>query len=140
MPRTIFPNIPVKDVQKTRAFWTELGFAFDERFCDENAVCMIVNDHASVMLLDEEFFKTFVNKDLTDTASHTEVILAISLESREEVDDLTDRALAAGAQSAKEPQDHGWMYQRSLEDLDGHLWELFHMDEAAFEEMTRSAQ
>ncbi len=139
MPRTIFPNIPVKDVQRTRAFWTELGFDFDERFCDDNAVCMIVNDHASVMLLNEEFFKTFTHKDVTDTASHAEVILAISLESRPEVDELADRALVAGARAAKEPQDHGFMYQRSLEDLDGHLWELFHMDEAAFEEMAGSA-
>ena len=140
MPRTIFPNVAVKDVQKSRAFWAQLGFAFDERFCDDNAVCMIVNDGASVMLLNEEFFKTFINKDLTDTASHTEVILAIALESREEVDELADKALAAGAQPTKAPQDHGFMYQRSLEDLDGHLWELFHMDEAAFEETTRSAQ
>lgn len=140
MPRTIFPNVPVKDVQRARAFWTDLGFAFDERFCDENAVCMIVNDGASVMLLDEEYFKTFVNDGLADTASHTEVILAVSLESREEVDELVDKALAAGAQPAKEPQDHGFMYGRSLEDLDGHLWELFHMDEAAFEEMARSGQ
>lgn len=140
MPRTIFPNVPVKDVHRTRLFWTELGFAFDERFSDENAVCMIVNDGASVMLLGEDFFKTFVSKDLTDTASHTEVILALSLETRREVDELADKALAAGAQAPKEPQDHGFMYTRSFEDLDGHLWELFHMDEAAFEEMARSAQ
>ncbi len=140
MPRTIFPNVPVKDVQKARLFWTELGFAFDERFSDENAVCMIVNDGASVMLLGEDFFKTFVSKDLTNTASHTEVILAVSLETRPEVDELADKALSAGARAAKEPRDHGFMYTRSFEDPDGHLWELFHMDEAALEEMSRSAE
>jgi len=131
--RKIFVNLPVKDLAKTVEFFAQLGFEFDPKFTDDNATCMIVNDDAAVMLLVEDFFKGFVKKDLADTTTHTEVINALSAESRERVDELVDQAFAAGAQPASDPMDEGFMYSRSFQDLDGHLWEILYMDPSALE-------
>jgi predicted lactoylglutathione lyase len=133
MSRKMFVNLPVEDLDRTVDFFTKLGFSFDPRFTDENATCMLVGEDAYVMLLVQPFFKGFTKKELVDTSTHTEAIVALSAESREEVDDLADKALAAGGAPANDPQDHGFMYERSFHDPDGHLWGVFWMDPAALE-------
>jgi len=127
----LFVNLPVKDLNKTVKFFTKLGFTFNPQFTDENATCMIVGKDVFVMLLVEKFFKTFTKKEISDTTKNTEAIVALSAQSREEVDQMMDKVLGAGGREARDPQDHGWMYGRSFEDINGHLWEIFYMDETA---------
>ena len=131
MITNIFVNLPVKDLKKTVEFFTKLGFTFNPQFTDENATCMIVGKDIFVMLLVEKFFKTFTNKEISDTTKNTEAIVALSAQSREEVDRMMEKVLDAGGREARDPQDHGWMYGRSFEDINGHLWEIFYMDESA---------
>lgn len=128
MGRLTFINLPVADLDASVAFFTKLGFDFDEQFTDDSATMMIISEQASVMLLSHERFTQFTSKQVCDTATHTEVLLAISAEDRDAVDALVDDALAAGATTDREPQDHGFMYGRSFEDLDGHTWEVMWMD------------
>jgi len=132
MTRKLYVNLPVKDLDRSVAFFTGLGFAFDPKFTNENAAAMIVNDGTGVMLLRESFFKGFTPKAICDTAVAAEALLAISLESRAEVDDFVARALAAGATEEGEATDHGFMYERGFVDLDGHNWGPFWMDESQF--------
>jgi uncharacterized protein len=127
----IFVNLPVKDLNKTIEFFTKLGFKFNPQFTDENATCMIVGDDIFVMLLIEKFFKTFTKKEISDTSKNTEVIVALSVEGRENVDQMMNRAIEYGGKESREPQDHGWMYGRCFEDIDGHLWEIIYMDKSA---------
>ena len=131
MKTKIFVNLPVKDLNKTIDFFTKLGFKFNPQFTDENATCMIVGDDIFVMLLVEKFFKTFTKKEISDTSKNTEVIVALSVEGRENVDQMINKAIEYGGKESREPQDHGWMYGRSFEDIDGHLWEIIYMDESA---------
>lgn len=132
MPRNLYVNLPVKDLDRTVDFFAALGFAFNPKFTDENATCMIVNDATSVMLLVEPYFATFTRKAVADAKSVTETLLAISVDSRAEVDDFVGKALAKGATEYAEPKDYGFMYQRGIADLDGHQWEVFYMDESQF--------
>jgi uncharacterized protein len=127
----IFVNLPAKDLNKTIEFFTKLGFKFNPQFTDENATCMIVGEDIFVMLLVEKFFKTFTKKEICDTSKNTEVIVALSVEGREKVDQMINRAIEAGGRESREPQDHGWMYGRSFEDINGHIWEIIYMDESA---------
>jgi uncharacterized protein len=127
----IFINLPVKDLNNTIDFFTKLGFKFNPQFTDENATCMIVGEDIFVMLLVEKFFKTFTKKEICDTSKNTEVIVALSVESREKVDQMINKALESGGKESREPQDHGWMYGRSFEDINKHLWEIIYMDESA---------
>ena len=131
MITNIFVNLPVKDLNNTVEFFTKLGFTFNPQFTDENATCMIVGKDIFVMLLVEKFFKTFTKKEISDTTKNTEAIVALSAQSREEVDQMMEKVLGAGGREARDPQDHGWMYGRSFEDINGHLWEIFYMDESA---------
>jgi predicted lactoylglutathione lyase len=131
MTTKIFVNLPVKDLNQTIGFFTKLGFRFYPQFTDVNATCMIVNEDIFVMLLVEKFFKTFTKKEICDTTKNIEVIVALSTESREKVDQMINKAIAAGGMESREPQDHGWMYGRSFEDINGHLWEIIYMDESA---------
>lgn len=131
MSRMIFVNLPVQDLTKSVEFFASLGFEFNEQFTDENATCMVISEQACVMLLVTPFFSTFTTRDVADAATGTEVILAVSAQSREEVDTLVDRALALGGGVAKQPSDEGYMYGRSFYDLDGHAWEVMWMDAAA---------
>jgi uncharacterized protein len=133
MPRMLFPNLAVKDLARTKAFFSALGFSFNAQFTDDNAACMVVNDLTSVMLLAEPFFKGFTSRAICDTATHTEAFLAISLDSREAVTQMVETALANGGRAAQPPKDHGFMYQGSFYDPDGHHWEPFWMDEAHVE-------
>jgi predicted lactoylglutathione lyase len=124
-------NLPVKDLNKSIEFFTKLGFTFNPQFTDENATCMIVNENIFVMLLVEKFFKTFTKKEICDAAKDTEVIIAFSAESREKVDTIINKVIEAGGKEHRKPQDHGWMYGRSFEDINGHLWEVIYMDKNA---------
>ncbi len=129
MTTKIFLNLPVKDLNKTIEFFTKLGFSFDPQFTDENATCMIVGEDMFIMLLVEKFFKTFTKKEICDTAQNTEMMVALSAESREKVDQMINKVVEAGGTEYREPQDHGWMYERSFEDINGHIWEILYMDE-----------
>ncbi|NOU94308.1 glyoxalase/bleomycin resistance/extradiol dioxygenase family protein [Paenibacillus sp. LMG 31456] len=127
----IFVNLPVKDLNNTIDFFTKIGFEFNAQFTDENATCMVISEHIFVMLLVEEFFKTFTKKEIVDATKSTEAIVALSAESREKVDEIVNKALAAGGTPSNEPMDHGFMYSWSFQDIDGHLWEIIYMDESA---------
>jgi len=137
MPHQIFVNLPVKDLDKTIEFFTKLGFKFNPQFTDENATCMIIGENIFAMLLVEKFFKSFTRKDICDTSRSTEVINALSVDNRKQVDEMVKKALAAGATKHNEPKDYGFMYQWGFEDLDGHLWEVFHMDEKGMPEQKK---
>lgn len=127
----IFVNLPVKDLNKAMEFFSKVGFEFNPQFTDDKAACMVISEHIYAMLLVEGFFKTFTKKDIVDATKSTEVIVALSAESREQVDEIANRAIAAGGSASNDPVDHGFMYVRSFQDLDGHLWEVIYMDESA---------
>lgn len=124
----IFVNVPVSDLEKSKAFFSALGFSFNPQFTSEKAACMIVGDHMFAMLLTHEIFSTFTRKSIADATQSTEVLIGISASSREEVDRLADAALANGAERYSDPVDHGFMYQRAFADLDGHQWEVIWMN------------
>ena len=121
MVKQIFVNLPVKDLNKTIEFFTKLGFKFNPQFTDENATCMIIGENIFAMLLVEKFFKTFTPKNIADAKKSTEVLLALSVGSRNEVDDMINKAVKAGGKEPRKAQDHGWMYGRSIEDINGHI-------------------
>ena len=123
-------NLPVKSIEKSKAFFTKLGFKFNPQFTDENATCIIVGEDIFIMLLVEKFFKTFTKKEISDTSKNTEVIDALYVESREKVDHMMNKTMRAGGRDSRQPQDHGWVYGRGFEDIDGHLWEIIYMDES----------
>ncbi|UGY94893.1 VOC family protein [Streptomyces gobiensis] len=131
MPKKIFVNLPVKDLDRSIAFFTELGFSFDSQFTDENASCLVISDDIYAMLLVEPYFRTFTKKDIADATTSTEAILCLGVDSRQEVDELADKALAAGGQPAMDSNDQGFMYGRSFQDPDGHHWEVMYMDIAS---------
>lgn len=123
----IYVNLPVKNIQETKAFWTNLGFSVNEQISDERAVCIIMNDTISIMFLTEEFFETFSERPVPK-GDTTQVLVAIGLDSREEVDQVVNAAVANGATQHEEPQDHGWMYQNSFWDINGHGWNVIFAD------------
>jgi uncharacterized protein len=131
MSTQIFVNLPVTDLDKSVEFFTKLGYEFNQQFTDENATCMLVGENIFVMLLVEKYFKTFTPKEICDTSKCAEVLVALSFESRAEVDAMVAKAIAAGGTTYNEPKDHGFMYQHGFQDLDGHIWEIFFMDESA---------
>ncbi len=126
--RMVFPNLPVKDLQRSRDFFAALGFEFNEQFSDENAACLVLADNVFVMLLTEQRFRDFIKGDIADAHSATELLLGISAESREEVDELCDKALAAGGSEWTPALEQGPMYERTFQDPDGHVWAVIHMD------------
>jgi predicted lactoylglutathione lyase len=129
--RMMFVNLPVRHLERSKAFFGELGFEFDPRFTDDRAACMVVSDVGYVMLLQERFYRTFTNRELCDTTRQNEGLVALSCESRAEVDGLVRRALGAGGAPAMPPADHGFMYERSFYDPDGHHWAVLWMDPRA---------
>jgi uncharacterized protein len=131
MSRMIFVNLPVKDLARSMEFFRGLGFGFNEQFTNDQAAYMVVNDQAAVMLVTEPFFKTFSDKSIADTSTQIEVSNAISLGSRDEVDELGEKALATGGRPSKPVSDEGFMYSRSFQDPDGHLWDILWMDPSA---------
>ena len=129
MPKMIFVNLPVRDVQKSTDFYLSLGATKDERFSDETASCLVFSETIFVMALSHEKFSQFTPKDIADANRTTEVLLCLSCDSREEVDQTVERAVTAGGKADPGPkQDHGFMYGRSFEDLDGHIFEIMWMD------------
>jgi uncharacterized protein len=131
--RKIFVNLAVADLKRTKAFFSALGFDYNPKFTDDKAACMIISDDAYVMLLAEPFFKTFTTRQVCDTSRQTEVLIALSCDSRKKVDELARKAADAGGRDAMPPQDHGFMYGRSFYDPDGHHWEVIWMDPKAVE-------
>ena len=134
MSRLLFLNLPVSDLTASRSFFSELGFEFNEKFCDDKAACMVVSDQAYVMLLQRDRFAEFVTRPVAHAGEESALTVCISADNRSAVNALADAALAAGATSAKDPQDYGFMYQRSFHDLDGHLWEIAWMDPVTVEQ------
>ncbi len=110
------------------AFFTQLGYSFNEQFTDDKAACMVIEENIFAMLITEEYFKTFTNKPVADAQKGTEVIIALSADSREQVDELINMAIQAGGNCPMPAQDHGWMYGRAFTDIDGHMWETIWMD------------
>jgi predicted lactoylglutathione lyase len=129
MTRQIFVNLPIKNMERSQAFFKSLGFAFNPQFTNEQGACMVLSEnHSYVMLLVEPFFQTFTKKPIADATRSTEVLLCFSCESRAEVDAMVKKALAAGGTAPNPPQDHGFMYSHGFTDLDGHVWEVMWMD------------
>lgn len=131
MARKIFVNLPIQDMERSKAFFAALGFSFNPQFTNEQGACMVISEDIFAMLLVEPFFQTFTKKPVADARRSTEVLVCLSCDSRQEVDALVKKALAAGGSAPNAPQDHGFMYAHGFEDLDGHLWELAWMDPSA---------
>ncbi len=124
----IFVNLAVKHLDKSIEFFKKLGFTFNPQFTDETAACMVISDDIYAMLLTEKKFKEFTKKAIADATKTTEVVACLSVDSKGEVNRIVDTALKAGATEAREPMDHGFMFGRSFNDLDGHIWEIIWMD------------
>lgn len=132
MKSQIFINLPVKDLAKSMAFYTQIGFTNNPQFTDETAACMVISDEIFVMLLTHDKFKQFITKEIADTTKTTAVINSLSLESVAKMNEMMTKVLAAGGNEYAETKDYGFMQQRSFEDLDGHCWEVFYMDMSQF--------
>jgi predicted lactoylglutathione lyase len=128
MATQIFVNLPVKNLNRSIGFFTQLGFTFNPRFTDETAACMAIDDNIYTMLLTYPKFREFTPKAICDATRSTEVLICLSRDSREAVDDLVSKAFAAGGRLYNDPQDHGFMYAHGFQDLDGHIWELIYME------------
>ena len=128
MNKQIFVNLPVRDLDKSKAFFEALGYRFNAQFTNEHGACMVIAEGSiHAMLLTQAFFKTFIDKPIAQATEATGVLICLSCESRTEVDELVAKAIAAGGRTPRPPQDHGFMYGHAFEDLDGHLWELVWM-------------
>ncbi|MBN1411104.1 MAG: VOC family protein [Spirochaetales bacterium] len=136
----VFINLPVKNLDKSTRFFRALGFSFNETYADETSACLVLSGDISVMLLTEERFMSFTPKKISDARKTAELFLALSVESREEVDELVGKAVAAGGTAYDEPEDHGFMYGHVFQDLDGHAWEVFYMDSEKFEQEKKQSE
>jgi predicted lactoylglutathione lyase len=130
MATKVFINLPVKNLAKSMEFFQNLGFSFNPQFTDEKAASMVVSDSIFVMLLTDTYFKTFINNEICDAHKATEVLIALDANSTGEVKQMVDKAQSLGGRLYAQPQDHGWMYQHSFADLDGHKWEIVYMDQS----------
>ena len=128
MNKNIFVNMVVKDLKKSKEFFTELGYTFNEQFTDETAAALVISENIYAMLLTHEKVKQFTKKTIVDSHTATEVVIAISCENKEEVDEMMEKVIAAGGTEARPAEDYGFMYAKSFEDPDGHIWEMFWMD------------
>jgi uncharacterized protein len=128
MATKIFINLPVKNLDNSISFFTKLGFSFNPQFTDDKAGCMVISDNIFAILLTETYFQTFTKKQVCDAKTSTEVLITLDTNSKEELQQLVQKAKESGAVIYNEPQDHGWMYQHGFADLDGHQWELAYMD------------
>ncbi|NND31353.1 MAG: glyoxalase/bleomycin resistance/extradiol dioxygenase family protein [Saprospiraceae bacterium] len=126
--KSIFVNLPVKNLERTRAFWSALGFSFNEDFSDDKALCLILNEGVIYsMLITHDYFQTFTNRPIADNKV-TQVLLAIEVDSKSKVDELIKVAIENGATRYRDAADHGWMYYDSFADIDGHQWEVMYSD------------
>lgn len=128
MATKIFVNLPVQNLEQSIGFFKGLGYTFNQQFTDDSAACMVIGENIYAMLLTHDKFNQFTPKRIVDAKKDTEVLVALSAESRDGVDALLEKALSGGAAETREPQDYGFMYGRSFEDLDGHIWEVLWMD------------
>ena len=128
MFKQIFVNLPIKDMARSQAFFTSLGLTFNPQFTNEQGACLELGENLFAMLLVEPFFQGFTKLPISDAKKATEVLIALPLDSREQVDALVAKAVAAGGTTPNAPVDHGFMYQHGFADLDGHQWEVFWMD------------
>ena len=125
----VFINLAVKDLKKAMEFFARLGFSFDPSFSNDNGACLVISEEIYAMLLVEKFFKSFIpGKEICDSKNTCEALIALSVDSREEVDLMIKKVLAAGGSEYRQAQDYGWMYGRAFQDLDGHIWEIFYAD------------
>lgn len=131
MTTKVFVNLPVKNIVETKEFFTKLGFSFNNQFTNESAACMIINDDSYIMLLTHPRFQEFTKKKIADPDKTCQVLVAISAESREQVDAMFQNAIKAGGKQARETQDYGFMYGRTFEDINGHTWEAIWVDSSA---------
>ena len=131
MAKKIFINLAVRDLGKSMDFFRKLGFTFNAQFTDETAACVIISEDIFVMLVTENKFKTFTPKQICDATRSREVLVCLSSASRDEVNEMVRKAVAAGGTTYKEPEDHGFMYGHGFQDLDGHIWELAFMEPSA---------
>lgn len=129
----IFVNLPVRDLSRSMAFFRNLGFTFDERFTNDMAACLVIGSNMYAMLVTHAKFQEFTPRTICDATQQTEVLLALSLSSREAVDAMMQQVEAAGGRRIR-GQDHGFMYEQAFQDLDGHIWEAFWMDPAVLEQ------
>ncbi|MFC4352023.1 VOC family protein [Fodinicurvata halophila] len=129
-PGAVYLNLPVGDLGRSRRFFEALGYRFNEQFSNDEVACLILSEQIRAMLHLPASLKRFTEKDIADARTSTEVLLALQLDSRAAVDALMDKALAAGAPEPRAPEEHGFMYGRTFEDPDGHIWEAFWMDPA----------
>ncbi|MCT9110460.1 VOC family protein [Streptomyces mirabilis] len=127
----IFVNLAVNDIDTSKKFFTELGYTINPQFTTDDCACVVISDTITAMLLSKQRYADFTKKEIADPTKTSEVLLCLSAESREKVDELCDKALAAGGSGTREAQDHGFMYGRTFDDLDGHTWEVVWMDPAA---------
>jgi len=132
MNKQIFINLPVRDLPRAKAFYAAIGAVNNPQFTDETAACMVVSEEIFVMLLTEPKFKSFAPKPIADATKSTEVMIALSYDSKDEVNKIVATATANGGSTYAEPKDYGFMYQHGFQDLDGHMWELAYMDMSAF--------
>jgi predicted lactoylglutathione lyase len=128
MSRQIFVNLPIADMARSKAFFGALGFSFNPQFTNDQGACMVIDENIFAMLLVKPFFRTFIDTEIADARETTEVLVCLSCKSREEVDELVRKAVAAGGKPHRQPQDHGFMYGHGFHDPDGHVWELVYMD------------
>ncbi len=132
MSKQIFINLAVSDLQKSADFYTAIGFTVNPQFSDDTAKCMVWSDNIYVMLLNHEKFQSFTQKPIADTKNHIAGLFSLSLGSNQEVDSAMELGLKAGGIEPNEPRNYGFMSQRTLEDFDGHTWEIFFMDMSQF--------
>lgn len=130
MATNIFLNLAVKDLKRATSFFNELGFPTNPKFTNEKGACIVIDNNIYLMILVEEFYKTFTKKQICNAATTSEVLISISLESRYKVDEMIAKAVKAGGTDYEQSNDYGWMYQRTFLDPDGHHWEVFYMDES----------
>lgn len=128
MATKVFVNLPVRDLNRSMEYFAKLGFSFNQKFTDETATCMSVTDDVSVMLLTENKFRMFTPKEICDAKKFTEVLVCLSVDSREKVDELVHKAISAGGTTYSDPQDYGFMYGHGFQDLDSHIWEVIYME------------
>ena len=129
MSRQIYVNLPIRNMERTKAFFSALGFSFNPQFTNEQGACMVISEGSNyAMLLVEPFFQSFIKKSIADATKTTEVLICLSCDSRAEVDSMVKTAVAGGGKAHGPAKDHGFMYQHGFEDLDGHIWEVMWMD------------
>ena len=134
MARKIFVNLPVKDLKKSMEFFIKLGYTFNAQFTDETAACMVIAEDIFAMLLTEAKFKGFTPNAICDARKSTEALVALSCDTRDQVDETVRKAVAAGGNTYNKPQDHGFMYGHGFQDLDGHIWEVFFTEPSAIKQ------